>query len=258
MAHFTQGYAQLYDWLYGEKSYDAEVDLIHKTISELRPGSKVVLDYGCGTGNHAKVLAKKGYQIYGIDVNREMLDVAKAKFSNDPHVRLLHASERDTLRPGSIDVCVCLFDVLSYMNSNKEILDFLSFVKRALVNDGLLFIDFWYGPGVIYMRPEKRWKEFHKGEQRVLRLTSPEHDVHNCIVHAVHRVYVFENAKLLSSFEETHSMRYFFPQEIELFLTHNDFNLLKFGTWDNLDKRPTSNDWSALVVAQPNRKKLNS
>lgn len=249
MAHFTKDYAQLYDWLYGEKSYDVEVDLIQKTISELRPGSNVILDYGCGTGNHAKVLLEKGYRIFGVDVNREMLGVAQRKLS-DKNVKFLHVSERDNLQPGSVDVCVCLFDVLSYMNSNQEILGFLSFVKKVLAKDGLLFVDFWYGPGVTQMGPEKRWKEFQKGDQRVLRLTSPEHDVHKCTIHVTHKVFVFRDDKVLTLFEELHSMRYFYAQEIELFLTKSGFRVGKFGTWNSLDVPPTTNDWSALVVAQ--------
>lgn len=249
MAHFTSDYAELYDWLYSDKPYDAEVSLIHRTISELKPGSKTILDYGCGTGNHIKDFLARGYRVQGIDVNNEMLNVARSKYANNPAVRFLHSSQRQTIAPHSVDVCVCLFDVLSYMNKNEEVLDFLSYANKVLVNGGLLFFDFWYGPAVLHLRPEQRWKELQKGGRRVLRLTSPDHDVHNCVIHVTYKVTVFEGPKVLNTFEEVHSMRYFFLPEIKLFLNDAGFRLSKFGSWRGLD-RATVNERSALAVSQ--------
>jgi SAM-dependent methyltransferase len=255
MTHFTKEYAELYDQIYGGKKYDAEVNLIDKTIKDLKPGSKVLLDYGCGTGNHATILAEKGYKIFGIDVNEDMLNIARSKFRNNSNVRFLHVNDRDTISPHSIDVCVCLFDVLSYMNANNEILEFLSFVNRVLVKDGLLFFDFWYGPGVLHLRPEQRWKEFRNGDERVLRLASPENDSQSSVVNVKYKIFVFRKDALVAEFEEVHSMRYFFPQELVHLLKQTSFDVKKFGTWKDPDRTPTTSDWSALVLAQPSRKK---
>ncbi|MBS4534315.1 methyltransferase domain-containing protein [Clostridium sp. D2Q-14] len=40
---------------------------------------KRILDIGCGTGNYSIRLAKLGYEVVGIDISDEMLDIAKEK-----------------------------------------------------------------------------------------------------------------------------------------------------------------------------------
>lgn len=250
MAHFTQSYAQVYDWLYGEKDYQKEVDLIRSTAEAHLTGARKFIDYGCGTGNHSRYLAGLEYAVSGIDVNRDMLAIAKKKLEGKSNVSFFHVSEREAILSESHDVCLCLFDVLSYMNRNEDVDDFLEFARRSLVPGGLLMFDFWYGPGVMHLGPENRWKEYLKDGFKILRLTSPVMDSLNCVVHVKHKVIVLEREKEVRSFEETHNMRYFFLPEVRSFLDHHGFEIIKSGTWEKPGVNPTANDWSVLVVAR--------
>jgi SAM-dependent methyltransferase len=209
------------------------------------------MDYGCGTGSHSAVLVSLGYEVYGVDINPFMLKRAGEKFKNNKKVHLFNAKQRDDISAGSVDVCILLFDVLSYMNSNGEIMEFLSFVRKVLAKDGLFIFDFWYGPGVLGLGPKRRWKKYHRGDKEVLRLTTPELDNYNCVVNITHEMLVMKKNKLLEKFSELHKMRYFFKNEIELFLQVNGFKIKKFATWNNIDKLPGMDDWSALVVSKP-------
>ena len=49
------------------KNTVAEVDFVLEELS-LPPGSRI-LDVGCGTGRHAVELARRGYQITGVDIS---------------------------------------------------------------------------------------------------------------------------------------------------------------------------------------------
>lgn len=42
-----------------------------------------ILDIGCGTGTDANYIASKGFEVIGIDLSEEMLNIAKKKF---PHI----------------------------------------------------------------------------------------------------------------------------------------------------------------------------
>ncbi len=53
----------------------AEVDFILEEL-KLGPGSKI-LDMGCGTGRHAIELAKRGYQVTGVDISSGMIAEGK-------------------------------------------------------------------------------------------------------------------------------------------------------------------------------------
>jgi SAM-dependent methyltransferase len=246
---FNKGYAEIYDLLYQTKDYTYECNLMEEIINTYKPDAKTIMDYGCGTGNHAGLMARKGYTIYGIDRNEHMLNIAKKKLAGNTNIHLYAADKRDEISPCSIDVAILLFDVLSYMNTNEEVNDFLRFVKKVLVGGGLFIFDFWHGPGVINLKPEKRWKEYDFGANKILRLTSPAHDISNCAVNITHEIILIENEKVIERFTDIHRMRYFFKNEIQLFLDYHGFEILKFGTWNNIDNPATEKDWSALVVS---------
>jgi len=250
MGSFDKTYAEIYDILYADKDYHNEIKLIEEVINKNKPDFKRILDYGCGTGNHLKIIASKGIEVYGLDKNKHMLNIARQKTKNFKNVKLYSIDERTAIIPNSIDVCVSVFDVLSYMNTNVEINDFIDYIKTVLVNDGLFIFDFWYGPGVIALSPEKRWKEYKHNGKVILRLTYPVHDSKNCIVNVSHDVIVLEKNRVVNRFIDKHNIRYFFKNEILLFLDYHGIEVLKFGTWKDLNTPPTTADWSTLVVSR--------
>ncbi len=249
MSSFSKDYVELYEALYKYKDYCFEAGLIDKAIKKYKPGALCILDYGCGTGNHAAALLSKGYRVCGVDKNPYMLKKAKEKLKGKK-ASFYNTKERGAIKPGSIDVCVLLFDVLSYMNSNEELMDFLSYVKKVLVNRGLFIFDFWYGPGVINLKPIKRRKEYVFGNQKIIRITKPIHDLNQCMVKVEHEVNVFERNKIVKKIIDVHSMRYFFKNEIDLLLKQHGFEILKFGSWGNINKLPSVDNWSALAMAR--------
>ena len=76
---FGRDYAAAYDDLYQDKDYVAECDLIERVFETYGQGpTRRVLDLGCGTGGHAVILAKRGYDVVGVDRSPEMLERARA------------------------------------------------------------------------------------------------------------------------------------------------------------------------------------
>jgi len=76
-----QNYAKKYDDESFTKGTIGEVDFIEKEIDYNK--SFRILDIGCGTGRHSIELAKRGYNVVGIDLSESMLKRAKEKARNE-------------------------------------------------------------------------------------------------------------------------------------------------------------------------------
>lgn len=66
-------FVKYYDKFYSKKDYKKEVLFLKNFIDK----EDKIIDIGCGTGMHASLL--KNYNIDGLDLNKEMLELAKTK-----------------------------------------------------------------------------------------------------------------------------------------------------------------------------------
>jgi len=74
-------YASTYDKEEFTKGTIQEVDFLESEIEFDR--TRQILDVGCGTGRHAIELAKRGYQVTGIDLSEDQLKKAREKAYSD-------------------------------------------------------------------------------------------------------------------------------------------------------------------------------
>jgi len=160
---FGDLYARLYDAFYQEKNYEAECDLIEEVFRRYAGGPvNSILDLGCGTGNHVFPLARRGYQVAGVDRSPEMLALARAKLAScsgspEQPLPIFHPGDLRDLDLGEqFDAVLMMFAVLSYQVTNEDVLAALGTVRRHLKPGGLFMADVWYGPAVLAQRPGDR------------------------------------------------------------------------------------------------------
>jgi SAM-dependent methyltransferase len=73
-------------------------------LSPLREaGVRTVLELGCGTGNDAARLARDGYSVTAIDLSREAIGQARAKFGSIVRFMVADMTQRLPLPDGSFD-----------------------------------------------------------------------------------------------------------------------------------------------------------
>src|SRR5262245_50414685 len=127
MTAFGPTYASAYDALYAEKDYDAECDVVESAFQHHVDGAvRAVLDLGCGTGGHALRLARRGYDVVGVDLSPEMIARAEAKGAAEGQaVRWIEGDVTDVDAGGGFDAALMMFAVLGYQHTNDGVLDAL-------------------------------------------------------------------------------------------------------------------------------------
>jgi len=108
------------------------------------PGREIhqVLDIACGTGRHALEMARRGYQVTGIDISEDMLQAARrAASAQELEVTFLRKDMRSLDFTAAFDAAYILFNTMTLLSRNEELIAFLRGVHTALGPAGLLLLE---------------------------------------------------------------------------------------------------------------------
>ena len=251
-AIFGPAFAGAYDAFYAEKDYDAECDTIERAFRRYA-GAPVrsVVDLGCGTGSHALRMAQRGYVITGIDLSGEMLRRAYAKAERAGlAVEFFQGDVRYFDADTTFDAALLMFAVLGYQHEDNDVLETFRNIRRHLRTGGLLTFDAWHGPGVLADPPGSRSRTVETDQGPLLRAVTSEMEPrrHLCRVH--YRLSRIVEGRAECVAEETHVLRYFFPDELELQLAVSGFELVALGDFNEPDREPDEDSWNAFAVAR--------
>jgi SAM-dependent methyltransferase len=262
-------YARYYDLLYRDKDYTAEAEFIDRLIQQQAPHTSTILELGCGTGNHALLLAKEGYFVHGVDLSAEMLKcaqerseraepelAARLQFSQGDlrEVRLVGVGEAFALAKASqnenlkFDAILSLFHVISYQTTNKDLLAAFTTVKTHLKPGGIFIFDVWYGPAVLSDPPVVRIKRLEDSSIQVTRIAEPIMYPNENLVDINYQVFVKDkDSGAIAELTETHRMRYLFRTELELLLSQLQMYIIEDGEWLT-HHQPGLNTWGVYFV----------
>ena len=245
-------YSEYYDLLYIDKDYSAEATYIDALIKRHAPAAKHILELGCGTGTHAEHLARMGYHVCGIDMSEGMIERAQrrlAKLPGDIAQRLSFSVSdiRNARLEKTYDITIALFHVMSYQNTNQDLMKVLHTAYDHLKSNGLFLFDYWYGPSVLTKLPEIRVKRFENNTIHVTRIAEPEIYFNRNIVDVNYVITVKDKySDAITELTEKHAMRYLFLPEIKQFA---DPRFIVEGHYEWLkNSAPTHRSWSALTV----------
>jgi SAM-dependent methyltransferase len=245
-------YSQYYDLLYRDKNYAAEADYVRSLVEAERPGSRTLLDLGCGTGRHDFLLSEHGYRVTGIDMSADMLKVAhaerdkRARAGGPPPPEFAQGDVRSVRLGARFDVVVSLFHVMSYQTSNDDLLAAFSTLQEHLAPGGVALFDAWYGPTVLSDRPVVRIKRLSGDGFDVTRLAEPVFHPNENVVDVNYQIMISDRASgRVEQLRETHRMRYLFVPEVRELLGRVGLRLdracefmtngeLGFSTWNAL------------------------
>lgn len=229
MENFKE-YSYYYDAFYGDKDYRGEAECIKKLFNQYGKDISKVISFGCGTGKHDFELNKLGYHMTGIDLSSEMVEIAKKNAAiAGTDEKFIVADIREFEPSDCYDAVVSLFHVMSYQNSNDDVISSFRTARKCLSKGGIFIFDAWYGPGVLTDLPSVRVKKASRDGCFITRIATPSmYDKKNVV--DVNYEIIITDKESYKIINETHRMRYFFVPEIELMLKMADFELI-----DNVD-----------------------
>lgn len=143
-----------------------------------------VLDLGCGTGEHTRLLADHGYEVVGIDRSEAM--ISKAREAGEPSgVRFVVGDLRrvgDLAVLGSFGAAVCLGNTLPHLSAPEDLDPFAEGLARVLLPGAPLLLQV-LNYDRIFERGERHLPlnfraapEGEEGELVFLRLMTPRPD----------------------------------------------------------------------------------
>jgi SAM-dependent methyltransferase len=245
-------YADYYDFLYADKNYEAECLLLDAMSREhSRRRVATVLDIGCGTGGHLLPLTSRGWALTGLDLSDTMLEHARRKtLGADPPVHLVQGDARSFDLGKRFDMVISMFAAMCYVTDNAGLAAALQAVTRHLEPGGIFFMDFWYGPAVLNLKPEPRVLRRRADGREVIRLASPVLDSRSHTVSLRYDVWAMAEDMVTDRISEDHRVRFLFPLEIEYQLQQAGLELLRLGAFPDLGRQATDSDWNAFLVAR--------
>jgi SAM-dependent methyltransferase len=137
--------AALYDLFYvSMKDYSAEAGWIAGLIRRARPHCRTLLDVGCGTGEHARLLGEvHGFEVDGVDVDPAMVAIARTKW---PRGRFDIADMVDFHLGRNYDGVLNLFGAIAHAVTVPRLRDTLACMRDHLAPGGVAIVQPYLTP----------------------------------------------------------------------------------------------------------------
>lgn len=135
-------FAEYYDSLTSNVSYDETAKYVADILNENGIKKGILLDLACGTGTMSVQMAKRGYEVIGIDNSPEMLSEAREKACEAREDILFLCQDMcDIDLYGTVECTICLLDSLNHLESEEELLAAFKGVSLFTVPGGLFIFD---------------------------------------------------------------------------------------------------------------------
>lgn len=132
-------FAMIYDTIMDQELYEHWTDF---SLRHFKSSTKTVLDLACGTGAQAVRFAKEGFEVTGLDLSFEMLEIAQNRAQEAGiMLELVQADMRQIAGVGTFDAITCYSDSLCYMPDEEALLEVFSGVYECLNSGGIFLYD---------------------------------------------------------------------------------------------------------------------
>jgi len=137
--------AEYYDVIYRRRAERVrdEMNFVEEIFkADAKRDVKKILDLACGTGIPTLELAKRGYEVTGMDLHEEMLEVAKRKAKREGlTIELIQGDVLEMNFEQKFDAVTMFFSSIMYFDE-KDLRKLFNSVVKALKPGGVFVADF--------------------------------------------------------------------------------------------------------------------
>ena len=208
-------FALVYDELMDNTPYEVWCEQITAVLAGNGIEKELILDLGCGTGVLTELLARKGYDMIGIDLSQEMLNraIEKRDASKLP-ILYLQQDMREFELYGTVKAVVSVCDSLNYLLEDEDVIQTFRLVNNYLDPQGLFIFDFntvykykeVIGDATIAENREDCsfiWENYYHEQEKI-----NEYEI----------TFFIKEGEFYRRFEETHFQRGYTVEEMQDFL----------------------------------------
>ena len=245
-------FALVYDILMDNTPYEVWCERVVSLLKESRIKNDIVLDLGCGTGTLTELLAKKGYDMIGVDLSYEMLARAmeKREQSGLP-ILYLQQDMREFELYGTVKAVVSVCDSLNYLLEDEDVIETFKLVNNYLDPEGLFIFDFntvykyrdVIGDTTIAENREDCsfiWENFYHEEDCI-----NEYEV----------TFFIKEGEYFRRFEETHYQRGYTVEEMKDFLVQAGMDFVSMKDADTWDEITEESERICFIAKERGKKK---
>ena len=115
-------FSRFYDLLTDNVEYEKRADYFCRLLSLCGIKDGILLDLACGTGSISVEMAKRGFDVIGVDSSIGMLNAARQKaFESGEQILLLNQSMDDLDLYGTVDCAVCVLDSINHLEDAEQV-----------------------------------------------------------------------------------------------------------------------------------------
>jgi SAM-dependent methyltransferase len=131
-----------YPFMFSDERFAATPDEVNLILALTQCTGGSVLDLCCGPGRHSIELARRGFQVTGVD--RSPFLLAKARelaAKSDASIEWVEQDMRNFVRPANFDLASSLFTSFGYFEDEQDDLRVLRNIHQSLKENGVLIIE---------------------------------------------------------------------------------------------------------------------
>lgn len=132
-------FAGVYDRFMDNVPYEEWCEEICSVLASFGITEGLVLDLGCGTGKMTRLLKAKGYDMIGVDLSGEMLEIAMEQ--DHEGILYLQQDMRELELYGTVAAVICVCDSMNYLLEKEDLKHVFSLVNNYLDPGGIFLFD---------------------------------------------------------------------------------------------------------------------